>query len=176
MKINNKKMVVLLMLSIVIITSISIAFMFKKSKPIVNQFVPAKVSCEVREMMNGSEKVSIRIKNTGDIDAYLRVHLVSYWVDERNVIVGKPSVMPTVDYDSTKWLKKDDTYYYKMSVSPNELTSELLKNSIQLQVDSLEDKTIYQIVEVFAEAIQSEPEKAVTESWKVTLTNGNISE
>ena len=76
-------------------------------------------------------------------------------------------------------------YYYALPVKPDETTGELLgvvggkKEKIVLDVvtkdvtDQASGVTItytyYQVVEIMAEAIQSVPDKAVEDSWKVVV-------
>lgn len=152
-----------------------LAYMFRQTEYEDNQFTPANVSCEVVEEFDGTQKTSIHVQNTGNIDAYLRVRLVSYWVDSNGNIVAKPSSMPEITL-ADGWIKgSNNTYYYQSSVSsvaPNNFTGELLSAPIILQKD---ENGYLQVVEVFAEAIQSKPANAITNSWNVSLdTNGNI--
>jgi hypothetical protein len=123
------------------------------------------------------QKTSIRVENTGNIEAYIRLRFVSYWVDVNGNIIGKPSQMPEIQYDTSKWIKGDAaddyTYYYKLPVVKDGFTDELLKAPIKLQGDT--ENGHFQVVEVFADAIQSQPVKAAANSWKVTIdSNGNI--
>lgn len=144
-----------------------IAYMFRQTEYKKNQFTPAQLSCEVVETFDGTQKSSIQVRNTGNIDAYLRVRLVSYWVDAEGNIIAKPSEMPEFT-PAEGWIPGSyDTYYYRVPVAPNELTNNLLSAPITLESG--------QVVEVFAEAIQSEPNGAVTSSWGVTVgADGNI--
>ena len=86
-------------------------------------------------------------------------------------IVSKASEMP--EFENTEnWIKgSDNTYYYKIPVEPDGETDNLLKSKITL----IEEDGYQQVVEVFAEAIQSNPINSVEESWSVTLDdNGYI--
>lgn len=149
-----------------------IAYMFRQTEYEDNQFSPSEVSCKVEEEFDGKEKTNIRVKNTGNIDAYLRVRLVSYWVDAEGNIVAKPSEKPSFEL-AAGWVSgSDNTYYYQSPVEPEALTPNLLSSALELKKD---DDGYLQVVEVFAEAIQSEPENSVTSAWEVTLdTDGNI--
>ena len=151
-----------------------LAYMFRQTEEKNNEFTPAKVTCKVDEAFDGETKSRIQVQNTGNIDAYLRVRLVSYWVDADGNIVAKPSVMPQFQM-AAGWLKgSNDTYYYQEPVSPNAPTGNLLSSPIALEQDT--ENGYVQVVQVFAEAIQSEPTKAATNSWHVTIDpNGNIS-
>lgn len=147
------------------------AYMLRQTEPLSNQFTPANVSCEVVERFDGTQKTSIQVRNTGNIDAYIRVRLVSYWVDSGGNIAPKPSVMPEISI-TDEWIKgSNDTYYYKTPVSPDTNTGELLAANITLATED----GYNQVIEVFAEAIQSKPSNAVTGSWGVTLdSEGNV--
>lgn len=164
--------------SILIASGVTLAYMFLKEQSAQNRFIPATVSCEAVESFDGSEKSSITVKNTGNIDAYLRVSLVSYWQNADGMIVGEPSDMPNISFDSSNWLKKGDIYYCLNPVKPTESAPELLTAPLVLKTKETSDREIiYQVVEVFAEAIQSKPTDAVTESWGVVVNNnGTVQE
>ena len=149
-----------------------LAYMFRQTEYVDNEFTPAIVSCSVVEEFDGVQKASIRVQNTGNIDSYLRVKLVSYWVDADGNIVAKPSKLPEITLAS-EWIKGgNNTYYYQTPVAPSELTETLLSAPIILEKD---ENGYLQVVEVFAEAIQSKPLGAVTDSWGVNIdSNGNI--
>ena len=151
-----------------------IAYMFRQTEYKNNEFTPANVSCEVLETVTNNEKTSIQIKNTGNIDAYLRVRLVSYWVDAEGNIVVKPSPELSVALAEGWITGSNNTYYYKSPVTPGMATPNLLKDGASISLEQDENGYL-QVIEVFAEAIQSKPEKAVTNAWKVTIdSNGNI--
>lgn len=161
----------------ILLGSTAFAYMFRKTDPEVNQLVPAQVSCSVREVTDEDvkEKTSIKIENTGNIDSYLRVRFISYWVKENSSgdfeIVGKPSVIPVIDMADGWIAGPNNTYYYQTPVAPAAFTGELLKSPITLT----EEDGYKQVIEVFAEAIQSKPDDAVENSWNVGLdSNGKI--
>lgn len=149
-----------------------LAYMFRQTEYEDNSFTPANVSCEVAEEFDGVQKKSIKVQNTGNIDAYLRVRLVSYWVDSAENIVAKPSPMPEITL-AEGWIKgSDNTYYYPTAVAQNGFTGELLSEPILLEKN---ENGYLQVVEVFAEAIQSKPANAVQTSWNVSMdSNANI--
>ena len=168
--------IVILIASLVVALTLCgtvLAYMFRQTEYKDNEFVPANVSCKVVEAFDGVEKTSIQVHNTGNIDAYLRVRLVSYWVDADGNIVAKPSSMPEINM-ATGWIKgTNNTYYYTKPVSPAAQTGSLLSSPIILEED---ENGYMQVIEVFAEAIQSKPYNAVINSWKVSMdANGNIS-
>lgn len=147
------------------------SYMFKKTNTISNQFIPGFVDCVVDEELDGTSKIGITVENTGNIDAYIRVRLVTYWVNENDIVVSKPSDILSFEL-SNDWVKgKDNTYYYSKSVAPNSSTSDLLNDVIVLKTED----GYYQAVDVFAEAIQAKPTNAVIDTWKVSLdAEGNI--
>lgn len=172
---TRKKKIILVLavvMAIVLAMGITLAFMFKKSETVENEFVPASVTCEVDELFDGTHKNSIKIRNTGNTKAYLCVKLISYWVDGDGNIVGKTSEMPEVSFDDVNWVQgSDDVYYYVEPVDPEtETVNDLLISPIVLREDSYNGYTVYQVVEVFAEAIQSAPKNAAENSWNVNIS------
>ncbi len=172
-------MIVLLTLAAISAVGVTLAFMFKRTNT-VNTFVPAQVSCTVHERLDGaevtdlsavgSEKSDIRVQNTGNVQAYLRVRLVSYFVDEDKNITGEiPSAYPKLTLNDG-WLPgESNTYYYTKPVEPNGSTPVLCEPFPLLEQAAQDGKTVYQVVEVLAEAIQAEPVAAVEGAWGVTV-------
>ncbi len=181
-------------IAIVAITSISLvaAYMFKRSSELENQFTPAIVQCDVVENFDtegkASEKTSVKVKNTSNIDAYIRLRVVMYWQDSKGNPVGRTSPENKFGgdwkYDTENWIydEAEQTFYYKKTVSPEASTLELFAkdfDGIRLEAKDEEfDGQIYTyhpVIEFIAEAIQSKPTDAVL-SWDVTLdSSGNIS-
>ena len=157
-----------------------LAYMVHKSQTVSNVFKPAVVSCEVKETFDAPVKSEISIKNTGNIDAYIRVRLVPRWEDSKGNPVARDMDFPGISYDNSKWYQVDAyTYCYRTPVAPKESTSDLLASDITMyavqEKDRIQGTTqeviydYYPVVEVLAEAIQSKPASVVTDSWGVTL-------
>ena len=154
------------------------AYMFHKTQTVKNVFTPAIVTCDIEETFTDNVKSSITVKNTGNVDAYLRVRLVFHWEDSRGYPVARDisSVDHAITYDSEKWLYVgDDTYYYRTPVAPGEFTSNLFAENFTFEMNAIsvtEDisgQTIvyeyYPVMEVLAEAIQADPATAEDEAW-----------
>lgn len=153
---------------------VTLSFMFKKAEK-TNTFVPAAVTCEVEESLFSGVKSKVCVKNTGNAAAYLRIRLVSYYVYNDNSIAGRvPSQYPTLTLQNGWIAGADHTYYYPTPVESGEKTG-ILCDPITLDTVELADgKTVYQVLEVFAEAIQAEPVGAVQEAWNVTVSGTKI--
>lgn len=145
------------------------AYMFKQTNTVQMPLEPARVTCAVDETFDGTNKTKIAVKNTGNIDAYLRVRLVSYWVNEDGEIMPEESQMPAYKV-SSGWIKLGDhTYYYKDPIAPNAQTPNLLlveEGKSPMQLTTSPDG-YQQVVVVFAEAIQANPHDAIKEAWGV---------
>lgn len=152
----------------------TLSFMFKKAEK-TNTFVPAKVICEVEESLLTGVKRDVCVKNTGNVAAYLRIRLVSYYVYDNGDIAGRvPSQYPMLTLQNGWIAGADHTYYYPTPVEPDAKTG-ILCGPITLDTVELADgTTVYQVLEVFAEAIQAEPVRAVQEAWKVTVSDTRI--
>ena len=165
-----KTMLLVLLPILVLLCGTTFALMFRKTEPMDNQFDAARVTCAVAESFDGTKKDSIAVTNTGNIEAYLRLRLVSYWVDSKGNIVSKPSQMPAISVSGGWVSDTENTYYYSLPVAPQGTTPNLLDGEITLK----QEDGYFQVVEVFADAIQSKPQTAVTESWGVTLSGSSI--
>ena len=153
---------------------VTLSFMFKKAEK-TNTFVPAEVTCKVEESLFSGVKSDVCVKNTGNVAAYLRIRLVSYYVDDNGSIAGRVSSQYPMLTLQNGWIAgADHTYYYPTPVEPGEKT-EILCDPITLDTVELADGTpVYQVLEVFAEAIQAEPVRAVQEAWNVTVSDTRI--
>ena len=179
-----KKWVAAAVLVAVAAVGVTLAFMFKKAN-VKNTFVPAEVACTVHEKLDGKditdaaakggEKSDIRVENTGKVSEYLRVRLVSYFVDsEGNVTGAEPSVYPDITLNDGWIAGSNHTYYYTEPVEPGGYTYEMCQPFTLAKKTLRDGTTIYQVVEVFAEAVQAEPADAAHEAWGVTVEDGTI--
>lgn len=163
-----------LLVSLILVCGITVAYLYRATNDVTNELVPGRVDCEVHEQTDtgtttANSKTSIKVENTGNLEAWLRVRLVSYWVDANGDIMPKAS--PVVSFTLGEgWVdgKGDNTYIFITPVAPDGVTGNLLGSSITLTTKTVDGVTCYQVVEVFADAIQSEPTDAVTEAWGYT--------
>lgn len=165
-----KTVILILSIVLILLCGTTFALMYRQTQALNNQLEAAFVACAVQEDFDGETKTSIAVQNNGNIDAYLRLRLVSYWVDSDGNIISKPSRMPTVSAASGWVTGTGNTYYYSQPVPPGGFTTNLLGADITL----VEEDGYWQVIEVFADAIQGKPADAVTGSWGVTLAGDII--
>ena len=185
MKKRKKLIIAAIALLAVAAIGLTLAFMFKKIRA-VNTLTPAVVSCAAYEKLDGKEvsgttaavgqeKSDIRVKNTGNINEYLRVRLVSYFVDgEGNISGSAASVYPKITLNDGWIAGTEHTYYYTKPIKPNDETPILCQPFTLLQKQTSDGTKIYQVIEVFAEAVQAEPDAAVNAAWNATVSDGQI--
>ncbi|MDY4251603.1 MULTISPECIES: hypothetical protein [unclassified Clostridium] len=178
---KQKREKIALLVSLVLLFTITvggtIAFIYTQTQSVTNTFKPSNVACEVDEDFDEKIKKDVSIKNTGDTEAYIRATILVNWIDDSENI---SAVKPVLDEDyslsfaeNNDWLKIGEYYYYKSPVEAKGHTDILIKECRQLT----EKDGYYLSVEILAEAIQSTPIEAVTNSWNVTVnSDGKISE
>lgn len=176
---NLIRTVIVLSLVLVLLCGTAVALMFRQTSLLTNEFETAIVDCWVHEQTNtgsvmASAKSSITVENTGNIPAYIRVRFVSYWVDTEGHAVGKASEMPVISYDETTWFEQNGIYYCRPPIAVGGYTPELLQSGKTIVLRADAETGYRQVLEVFADAIQSEPPRAVTNSWDVKISDGNI--
>lgn len=138
-----------------------------------NTFTPAHVSCVVTENFNGTVKSNVNVTNTSDIAAFIRVKLVTYRVNDDGKHIGGTATIPDFT-PGANWVKYGDFYYYTKPVAPQQQPKEALIGSITLERSYGDADGGKQVIEVMAEAIQSQPERAVGQAWGVTITEGKV--
>ena len=145
----------------------------------VNTFTPAEVTTEITEDFDGYVKKEVNVVNKGDIAAYIRVKLVTYRVNEAGKPIGGAAEIPDFT-PGTNWVKYGEYYYYTLPVDPNGSTLDLIADGSEITLkdystDSNDPDGGKQVIEVMAEAIQSEPAEAVADAGGVAIENGVVS-
>lgn len=177
-----------------ILVGATLALLFSVGTSIVNTFTPGSVDVEVNESIEGNTKKSITLTNTGNTTAFLRMAITSHYTGTYTLdgktnteIIG--SMPATVSFNlntAEGWVKYGDYYYFTEPVAAGKSTDDLI-NTTGITLDSFVEAsrrqgkevtvTYQQVVEVFAEAIQSAPVDAVKEAWGDGFSidsNGNL--
>ena len=156
----------------------TVAFLVVR-KAITNTFLPGKIELSV----NNTTGIITNSANS-DVGVYIRVKLVvNYQDDDGNVYYVAP--VPGTDYTvspiwDSNWIQNGDYYYYKNPVEPGTATTAVpVTVTFKPATDSEGNSNQYAgytlTVQYLAEAIQSSPTNAVTESWNATVdSNGSI--
>ena len=177
MKKNMKKSATLLIslaLLLLVTAGATLAYYFTKTGSVTNTFTPSKVACAVVEGTNnpvvnntvntGNKKEDVKIKNTGDTDAYIRVALVVNWMNDNGNVWGTKPVEGT-DYNMTLdlangWSKGSDGYYYYNTKVAKDQSTPILIDEAEVLTNPGPKGTAgtqyYLSIEIVAEAIQAE--------------------
>lgn len=150
------------------------AYLTAKTDPISNEFVPAKVSCLVEEDFAEGVKSNVKVRNTGNIDAYIRAVVVATFVSEDGKVLAtapKESVDYFIQWGDDGWIKGQDGYWYHTKpVKPEETTVPLIESAYELSVPDG-----YRLhLQILATGVQSDPTIAVQEAWGVSVNNGEL--
>lgn len=161
---NMKKKTILMLAMMVLLLTVTvgstIAYLVTSSGPVLNTFTPSKVTSAVEETFTqGTDtKENVKIKNTGDTNAYIRAAIVITWKDKDGYTMP---VVPEagegkdyrIDINTNDWTLIGGYYYYKAAVAPNDTTTNLI-----IKCESIGDYTDGRklCVEVIGSAIQSE--------------------
>ena len=158
----------------------SLAWLISAPGPVVNEFIPGEVTIQVDETFNGTTKQNVRIKNTGNVPAYIRVALVPAWVDDEGNIAAKPASLDNCNitwgkdgsgYEADWFIGSDGFYYCKTVIEPGASTPILIKSCT---VKGEEHEYDFEL-QVIASAVQSLPTSTVGEVWPVVVgTDGTL--
>ena len=151
----------------------TIAWLIDKDSPLVNTFDPSKVTCEVQEKFDGKVKSDVNVKNTGDIDAFIRVKLVTYRTNDAGQHIGGTAALPQFTLGAN-WVEYNGYYYYTLPVAPGDNPATKLTDSMTL-TESYDDADCgHQSIDIMAEAIQSVPAEAGGQAWGVSIAPGSV--
>lgn len=172
---GGRKTALILSLCLIFALAVGTTFALLKAStaPVENTFTAAKSGTDIVEELDGSQKTSIIVKNTGTAVSYVRVKLVMNWVDgDGNVSAEPVNITPSI---TDNWFEQDGIYYYKMPVAANDgETTNLLQTPI---TQDAAPEGYHLEVTVLAESIQAAPSKAVTDSWGVGVdSNGYLTQ
>ena len=144
----------------------TLAWLSTKDGPITNTFTPSKVTCVVTERFDGSTgvKSNVNVKNTGTINAFIRVKLVTYRTNDKGYHIGGTASLPEFTLGAN-WVLYDGYYYYTLPVAPGGSPETNLTESMTLTGSYSDTDGGKQAIDVMAEAIQSVPEAAVKAAW-----------
>ena len=171
----------MMVLSIVLLLGVAIggtiAWLSTKTTPVTNTFTPAEVTCKVEEKFDNTTgvKSNVNVTNTGNIAVYIRVKLVTYRTNDAGQHIGGTADLPEFTRGKD-WVKHGEYYYYTLPVEPNAQPKTNLADSMTLTGSYEDADGGKQALDVMAEAIQSEPEKAVGEAWGVRISQGNVTD
>lgn len=169
----------MMVLSIVLLLALAVggtlAWLSTKTTPVTNTFTPAEVACEVEEKFDPDtgKKTNVNVKNTGNIDVYIRVKLVTYRTNDAGQHIGGTAQLPKFNLGEN-WVEYGGYYYYTLPVAPGKEPAANLADRMTLEKSYKDADGGKQALDVMAEAIQSEPEKAVGEAWGVQIAPGKV--
>ena len=152
-----------------------LAYIYTQTNSVENVFQPANVRWEVDETFNGTTKTNVSVKNTGNVESYIRAMVVITWASEdgKSVTASKPAAGTdyTITYgDSSNWVPAEDGYwYYTVPVPAGERTADLIDKCEVLNAP----EGFYLSVEILASSIQATPTSVVTAQWSSGVSGVN---
>ena len=170
-KISNKKRFTITLVCLCLILLISVggtlAYLSASGGSVKNIFTPSQVTTFVEETLTNGQKSDIKVRNTGNTMAYIRVAVVQNWVDASGNII--PGELPTLPELAEGWKLGDDGfYYYTSEVAAKSSTTKLFKTAI---TETGAPAGTHLQVAILAEGIQSQgtdgTNSAVVDAWGV---------
>ena len=146
------------------------AFLSDETQALGNRFDPVVVTCAVEEQFDGNVKRDVCVRNTGDIDAFIRAAVVINWVGADGKVLSKAPVAGTdytVTWSEDGWVQSSDGFwYYRTAVASGNATAALIQ-----QITPTNAQEGYSLqVQILATAIQADPPEAVENAWGISAT------
>lgn len=154
---KSASLLVALILMIVVGTGTTLAYIVDMSGPLSNIFSPSNVACAV--------DTDRSIKNTGDVDAYIRAAVIATWKDVSGNVYGGSKPIVSITPESGWAQKSDGYYYYSFAVTVGDSTKKLIDT---YACSDTEPDGYSLSIEVVAEAIQADPFADAEAAWAVT--------
>ena len=181
LKTNRKAPVALVAILVLLCCAVAgtVAFLVTKTDSVVNTFTPSKVTTYVEEEFNGQTKSNVKIQNTGNIDAYIRVAVVANWIDKDGNVYGGATPEAGKDYTLTpktgeneNWFQGSDGYYYcKTAIESGSETPVLIESCAKTTGAEVPEGYDLQVT-ILADGIQSVPADAVQQAWPAVQVSG----
>lgn len=143
-------------------------------KTITNTFISANVNHIIDESFDDFSKKNVRFKNTGDIDAFIRVSYAVNWIDENGDISVDIPVLDT-DYSmvfnlAADGFYKDGYFYFRKPVKSGEFTDFFIK-----EATILGRKNGYRLqIQIASNSVQANPSSAVKEAWGIDVVDSKL--
>ena len=164
-------LIVALALILTVAVGGTVAYLTTKTDSKINTFTPSQVSCEVKENFDGEKKTNVNVTNTSNIDAFIRVKLVTYRTNDAGQHIGGTAALPQFTLGAN-WVEYNGYYYYTLPVAPGDKPATKLTDSMTLTESYDDADGGHQSIDVMAEAIQSVPEAAVKAAWGTGFSIG----
>ena len=146
------------------------------SAQVTNTFDLASTGGSIDEDFNEKVKENVKVANTGEVDAYVRV-AVSISFENPDGTIANVTPVADENYtvawgDTDNWKQGSDGFWYYLSPLPAKegdkvSSTENLIDSISPKGEAVADLNFR--VDVSAQLIQAEPEDAVKNAWGVTI-------
>ena len=145
----------------------TLAWLTAHTSAITNTFTVATPGVEIKEGFDKQTKSTVQVKNTGEVEADIRVALIPTWTSdaEGKNPVGEPASLEDLNiegpFPGEGWRKgSDGYYYYQTPVVPGDRTAVLLENATVTT-----ENGYHMNLQVMADSIQADPTRAVTAMW-----------
>ena len=175
-KLNKRNLLIIALTVAVLLATVGgvWGYLYSSPDPITNEFTPSFVTCEVEEVFENGVKQNVAIRNTGNVDAFVRAAVIVTFQDADGKVLAtapKEGTDYTVRWAKNGWQKgMDGFWYHGAAVKPNELTANLIETATAITAPDGFSLNI----QIIATAIQSNPTKAVQEAWSVTVVDGEM--
>lgn len=131
------------------------AFIVANTNQVRNEFTPGEVPIGVEERFDGTTKSDVRIRNNGNVHAFIRAKVIATWKDSSGNVSGTP--VKVGDYEITygsDWEQGTDGFwYYTKSVPADGVTTALITSCTKTGKEPVG----YDLsIEILAESIQAE--------------------
>ena len=130
----------------------TMAYLTDESAALSGSYTAGVVACEVQS--------DYRVKNTGNVDAYVRVKLVQNYVDGAGNVCSSPEHQDIVPATPVGWIYKDGYYYFPAKLAPNSVTDPAASSDLHSAGDGCTVKTT-----LITQVIQAEPAYVITDAW-----------
>lgn len=160
-----------------IAVGVTFAYIIASTTPMKNEFRPVKVTCAIEETFENDVKKDVRVKNTGDVNAFIRAMIVVNWVSDDgqgkiHAQMPKEGVDYSIQWGASGWKKcTDGFWYYNTAVAPGNITADLIETSAALG-NAPEGYRLQ--IQILASAFQAMPETAIEQEWGVIVDDGTI--
>lgn len=150
----------------------TLAWMTAQTEPVVNTFTVGQVDTDITENIATIQKKDIYVKNTGDMEAYVRAAVAMTWVDSEGEPVGSAALPALPMSLGNNWvLGSDGHYYYTKPVAAESSTDTPIFTDAITEPEPPDGCHLQ--VTILAEAIQSTPADAVIDAWGPVTSVGS---
>ena len=152
------------------------AVLMGKTDAVTNTFALGAITCDINETFDGIVKSNVSIRNTSEVEAFIRADINVTWMSNDGTSVYSDTPVLGIDYNMVlnqdDWFEGADGHYYHKGIVKSGELSDVLIRTAEMLNGATQPNGFHLSIEVISSSIQANPRKAIKDAWYVVEWTG----